>query len=133
MNVTVSRQPARVLDLDEELPLPMNTGKRIRTANLLSRLARRFDINPNQLLEANGMSAGSLYSPGMTLTIPQGASPFPGERALLTHPATYTVVSGDTIYGVACKYGDVWPEAIAAANGLVSPYTLTAGQTLQIP
>ncbi|MCU0223442.1 MAG: glycosyltransferase [Acidobacteria bacterium] len=34
----------RVLVLDEELPLPANTGKRIRTVNLLRRLSRDFDI-----------------------------------------------------------------------------------------
>ena len=31
--------------LDEELPVPLNTGKRIRTMNLLSRLSRDFEIH----------------------------------------------------------------------------------------
>jgi glycosyltransferase involved in cell wall biosynthesis len=35
---------ARVLVVDEELPFPVNTGKRIRTYNLISRLANRFRI-----------------------------------------------------------------------------------------
>ena len=34
----------RVLFLDEEIPLPLNTGKRIRTYNLLKRLASGNDI-----------------------------------------------------------------------------------------
>jgi hypothetical protein len=34
---------------------------------------------------------------------------------------------------VACRYGDVDPMGIAAANGLSSPYTLTPGTTIQIP
>jgi LysM repeat protein len=43
------------------------------------------------------------------------------------------VLSGDTVYSVACKYGDPDPLAIAAANGLQSPYTLTVGQSIQVP
>jgi len=96
-------------------------------------IARRFNVNPNELLSMNGLSNGSLYQAGLTLQIPQTALTFPGDAALIPHPATYTVLSGDTIYGVACKYGNAYPEAIAAANGLQSPYTLTVGQTIQIP
>jgi LysM repeat protein len=96
-------------------------------------IARRFNINPGELLDLNGITDGGLFQPGLTLQIPQTSSPFPPPTYLIPHPATYTVLSGDTIYGVACKYGDVDPLAIAAANGLLSPYTLTAGQTLQIP
>ena len=95
-------------------------------------IARRFNVNPQELLELNGISSG-LFQPGMTLQIPQTSLTFPAERALIPHPATYVVISGDTIYSVACKYGDVDPLAIAAANGLQTPYTLTVGQTLQIP
>jgi LysM repeat protein len=52
---------------------------------------------------------------------------------LLNHPTNYTVAGGDTIYTVACKYGDVDPMAIAQANGLSSPYTLSAGKVIYIP
>ena len=67
------------------------------------------------------------------LKIPQTGHTFPGTRALHPHPATYTVKTGDTIYNIACYYGDVDPMAIVAANSLIAPYTLTAGQSLQIP
>jgi LysM repeat protein len=73
-----------------------------------------------------------MYPPGTLLRIPQTGS-FPGSRALLSHPATYPVVSGDTIYSVACIYGDVDPLAIASTNSLSSPYTLTPGTTIRIP
>jgi LysM repeat protein len=96
-------------------------------------IARRFNVNPNELLTLNGLTNGSLYEAGLTLKIPQTSLTFPGEAALIPHPATYTVLSGDTIYSVACKYGNVDPMAIAAANGLQSPYTLTVGNTIQIP
>ncbi len=96
-------------------------------------IARRYNINPDQLLAANNLSKNSQSYPGQTLVIPSNAKPFPGKRALVKHPAQYTVKAGDTIYTVACAFGDVSPEAIVAANGLKKPYTLQAGQTLQIP
>ncbi len=96
-------------------------------------IARRFDINPDQLLAANNMGKASQSYPGQTLIIPQNAKPFPGKRALVSHPTKYTVKAGDTIYTIACTFGDVSPEAIVAANNLSKPYTLQPGQILQIP
>jgi LysM repeat protein len=96
-------------------------------------IARRFNVNPDELLSMNGLSGGTLFQPGMTLKIPQTSLTFPGDRALIPHPASYVVVSGDTVYSISCKYGDVDPLAVAAANGLQPPYTITVGQTLQIP
>ena len=96
-------------------------------------IARRFNLNPSDLLSVNSISDGSLFYPGMTLTIPQTGS-FPGDRALHNHPDTYTVDSPDTtIYGVACYYGDVLPQNIASANGLSLSSPLTVGQALTIP
>ncbi len=96
-------------------------------------LARRFNINPDTLLAVNGLSRGQWVYPGTTLTIPRGAAPFPYQRALRPHPTTYTVQSGDTFYSIACLFGDVWPEAIAAANGMSVNAALTPGQTIHIP
>jgi len=95
-------------------------------------LARRFNRNPDDILAINGLTNNSIVSPGQTLSIPTSGT-FPGQRSLLSSPATYTVAGGDTIYSVACRYGDVDPMGIAAANGLSSPYTLTPGTTIQIP
>ena len=96
-------------------------------------IARRFNLNPSELLSLNGLSPDSQVFPGKVLKIPQTSGTFPGNRALRSHPTDYTVKSGDTIYSVACLYGDVSPEMIAQANGLSSPYTLTAGNKLRIP
>jgi len=96
-------------------------------------IARRFDIDPAALLSLNGLTEGQTYSPGLVLTIPQTAGSFPPPRALIQHPATYTVQANDTIYSISCKYGDVDPLAIAAVNSLTSPYTLSTGQSLNIP
>lgn len=96
-------------------------------------IARRFNVDPDQLLSMSGLTSPDLYYPGLTLTIPQSGA-FPGSRMLATHPTTYTVASGDeTVYGVACKFGDVDPSAIASANGISASAKLTAGQQIKIP
>lgn len=99
-------------------------------------IARRYNVDPDALLQASGLTAAQANSlaAGTVLTIPQSAGGFPGNRALRSHPATYTVASGDeTLYSVACLYGDVDPNAIASANGISVSAKLTVGQNLQIP
>jgi LysM repeat protein len=96
-------------------------------------IARRFNVNPSELLSTNGLTTRSTTYPGLRLKIPQSGRAFPGTRALHAHPATYTVRANDTIYSVACYYGDVDPMAIVQANGLKEPYRLSSGSTLQIP
>jgi len=96
-------------------------------------IARRFNVNPTELLQMNGLSSQSVYYSGMTLTIPQTGRTFPGQRSLRPHPTTYTVLSGDTIYKIACTFGDADPNAIAFANGLEPPYNLTPGMVIHIP
>lgn len=96
-------------------------------------IARRFNVDPDALLRASGLTSPDLYYPGLTLTIPQSGA-FPGSRMLASHPTTYTVASGDeTVFSVACKFGDVDPAAIASANGISASAKLTAGQALKIP
>jgi LysM repeat protein len=94
-------------------------------------IARRYDVDPDTLLNLSGLSDGVIYPPGTVLRIPQSGS-FPGARALRPH-ATYTASAGETLYGVACKFGDITPDAIATANGLSVGATLTSGQQLTIP
>ncbi len=96
-------------------------------------IARRFNVSVASLLSLNGLTIDSRPAVGATLKIPADSAWDTGSRSLIAHPASYTVKSGDTIYTIACAYGDVDPNAIIAANNLQSPYTLNAGDTLQIP
>jgi LysM repeat protein len=96
-------------------------------------IARRFNVNPFELLSLNGLSTSSLVRGGTTLRIPQTGNPFPGQRSLKSHPATYTVKGGENIYEIACMFGEPSPDMIALVNNLPEPFTLTAGQELYIP
>ncbi len=95
-------------------------------------IARRYNLNPNELASLNGFGAWpETLVVGTSLKLPSGGS-FPGDRSLRSHPATYTVQAGETINSIACKFGDVLPEAILAKNG-IGESELTAGMSLQIP
>lgn len=97
-------------------------------------IARRFNVNPDELISLNGLGSGGQYYSGLVLKIPQSGNPFPPPRGLLTRPvASYTVTNNDTIYKIACNFGDIDPIAIASANNLVAPYTLKTGQVITIP
>jgi LysM repeat protein len=98
-------------------------------------IARRFDLDISAFFALNGLSMDSRPSVGTVLKIPADGnwSANYGERAYHSHPANYVVKAGDTLNTIACYYGDVSPEQIAAKNGLETPYVITAGQELQIP
>jgi LysM repeat protein len=97
-------------------------------------IARRFDVDPETLLSLNGLSNGNIFYPGRSLKIPQSGS-FPGTRALRNHPTTYTVASSsETVFSIACLFGDVRPEDIVTKNNLSGENPdLTSGQQLSIP
>jgi nucleoid-associated protein YgaU len=96
-------------------------------------IARRFDIDAVTLLNYNGLGMGGVFPTGMQLNIPSNAASFSGERSLLNHPTTYTVQAGDTLYTIACKFGDVAPEQIAQANGKGKNWSPSAGAKIKIP
>lgn len=97
-------------------------------------IARRFNVNPEELLAVNGLTNSSVVQAGTVLKIPTTGNAFPGNAALIPHPANYTVKSGDTVYSVACDYGNADPNQIIYANSLQGPtYPLTVGKVIFIP
>ena len=141
----VGQAPAAVVDTPMPTPVPavvvpqatVETTKpgtyALKEGEFPYCIARRFNVDPDQLLSLNGLSNGQTFYAGLTLKIPATGNPFPGSRAFKAHPAQHTVRAGDTVYSVACQFGDVDPVNIAAVNGLAAPYKLTVGAAIQIP
>jgi hypothetical protein len=91
-------------------------------------------VDPNELLTLNGLANGQAFFAGTVLNMPQSGRPFPGNRTLQTHPTTYIVsASGETIYTIACAFGDIDPILIAQANNISADSVLLPGQQLDIP
>jgi LysM repeat protein len=100
-------------------------------------IARRYNVDPDQLLSMSGLTQAEAdnLSAGTVLTIPQSGS-FVGDRSWHDHPATFTVgttYNTNTVYGVACYYGDIEPSVIAQHNNISVDAVLTSGQVLNIP
>jgi LysM repeat protein len=125
--------PTQVTPLPPPPPLVVPATYTLQKGEFPFCIARRFNVDPSELLRINGLSSYSVFFAGMVLRIPQSGQTFPGNRALQPHPTTYTVNGGETIYTIACTFGDVDPDAIAYVNGLTPPYRLSPGQVLQIP
>lgn len=114
-----------------EYPVP--DSYTLHSGEFIFCLARRFNILPEDIMDYNGYEYGTLLYPGDTLLLPPNGRAYIGDRALQYHPASYTVIYGDTLYSIACLYGDVDPRSIAAANDLDLNQVLTPGTVLQIP
>jgi len=98
-------------------------------------IARRYDLDLNAFFSANGLTMASKPGVGTELAIPSSGNwdeAALGKRALRSH-ADYKVSAGDTVYSIACYFGDVSPEAIRAVNGLGSDGDVSAGTTIKIP
>jgi LysM repeat protein len=110
------------------------TSWEIQKGETLECLARRFDVELKDLEGANpGISPYNLKI-GQMIDIPQN-SKWPGDRAVGTwpRPDVWEVGPEETVYLVACAYGDVWPEEIIQLNNIQDPNDLSGYTTLQIP
>jgi glycosyltransferase involved in cell wall biosynthesis len=93
----VSRR-LRVLVIDEEVPYPPNTGKRIRTWNLLKRLAKRHNITLLAYGVEQADEYGAVRNAGIGLTLVPPLAEFSGLRLYsrlfvnLLSPYPYSVV-----------------------------------------
>jgi membrane-bound lytic murein transglycosylase D len=130
---------------------PPEVRHKVRRGETLSAIARQYGVPMVALQQANGIQ-GSVIHPGDSLLIPTG---FAGETVTLAalaaprdditaqlpehqkppaskQPKVHVVKSGDTLWGVARRYGVTVP-ALASANGLSSNAGLVPGARLEIP
>ena len=99
----------------------------IRRGDTLSELALRHGTTVAELQRLNDLTGTRIYA-GQTLTLP-GA---PTTTADTGTAGTHTVQRGDTLTGIARRYG-VSVTAIAAANDLSDRDVVKTGEELTIP
>lgn len=107
----------------------------VKEGETLSDIATRFNINPNQIKELNGLKNPNSIMNGQRLKIPATNTKEKGRpfdfaqgRAFVEHK----VKKGETLSYLAEKYG-VSVSAIMEANDLDNKHMLKAGQYLLIP
>lgn len=101
----------------------------------VSGIAARFGISTSSVLALNGLSGSALIFPGQVLTL--SGSQATGAAAPAPQPAaaslgSHTVVSGDTISGIAAAHG-LSVKAVLAANGLSTSSVIFPGQSIVLP
>lgn len=103
-------------------PTPGGTRYTVQPGDALSLIAERHGVSTAALAEANGIANPNVIYAGQVLTIPAGG----------TSGRTYTVVKGDTLGGIAQRFGTTW-QALQVANGIANANRIYPGQVITIP
>ncbi len=109
--------------LDGEAPLAEPKSYTVKRGDTLSQIATRHGVTTKALGAANNLTAESTIYPGMTLKLPQNAN------EVSTQPTTHIVQRGETLSGIAERYGLTTPT-LMKINKISNPRSLRPGQTL---
>ena len=130
-----SLQVGQKLDIPEsgsglQASTPANYA--VLPGDTLGGIADRFGVSEDDIAAANNIAnRGYLYA-GQKLVIPSAGSAPTAAAPAQTGPGAYIVAIGDTLSGVADRFG-LSSTAVASANGLTNPNSLRVGQKLTIP
>lgn len=95
----------------------------VQPGDTLSGIAARYGTTWQALQAANGIANANVIYPGQRLTIRGGGVAPSGQ--------TYTVRAGDTLSGIAAKYGTTW-QRLQQINGIPDANVIHPGQILKI-
>lgn len=100
----------------------------VQKGDTISKIAARYGISQQQLIDANGLTGGVVYLGQRLSLVPGPAAP----SAPAAGGSTHTVAAGETLSTIARRYGTTI-KAIASANGISDPNRIRVGQRLAIP
>ncbi len=104
----------------------------VRAGDTLSGIAAQFGTSYQNLANINHLSNPNQIYVGQTLVIRGGAPAQPATPSNNnTGSGTYTVQAGDTLSGIAAKFGTSY-ENLASLNGISNPNLIVVGQTLRV-
>lgn len=109
-------------------PTPQPGGSyTVIRGDTLSGIGSKTGTDWHQIASINGIGDPYTIYPGQVLRLPGGSAPAPAPAG-----GSYTVVSGDTLSGIAAKFGTSW-QTLQAINGLADPNKIYPGQVLKVP
>lgn len=108
----------------------------VKSGDTLSAIASRYGMTVNALVMLNGIKNANLIYPGQVLRVADS-----GAGSTVTNKATtpitstgtqaYTVRYGDTLSGIASRYGTS-TSTLASINGISNPNWIYPGQVLKL-
>ena len=105
----------------------------VRPGDTVSGIALRTGTSVSAIVAANNLRSDALIKVGQILRLPSGAqATAPARTPAPAAAATHTVAAGDTVSGLAKRYGTT-VEAIVQANRLDSRALIIIGQRLTVP
>jgi LysM repeat protein len=108
-------------------PNPIAGTYTVVKGDTLSGIAARFGTTYQALAASNGIANPNVINVGQVLKVPTAGVAAPAPSA-----SQYTVVKGDTLSGIAAKYGTSY-QVLAQINGIADPNKISVGQVLTIP
>ena len=134
--------PARPIETTGTVPHSMGPAQSITvivgTSDTLEILARRYNVTPAAILQANGYKGPRVLSPGQQIIIPRPgavvAGPAPSTRQVAAAPAplVHVVNRGDTLAGIA-RRNHISVAELARANGIDRSAKIQLGMKLTVP
>jgi LysM repeat protein len=103
----------------------------VRPGDTVSSIASRFGLRTVDVLTWNDLSWRSVIYPGQSLKLRSTATAPAAAPAPTRASTSHAVVTGDTVYAIARKYGTT-VEAVLAANGLTRASVIYPGQKLSV-
>jgi LysM repeat protein len=105
----------------------------VKAGDTVSGIAGRYGLATASVLALNGLGWKSLIFPGQVLKLTSGTTaPAPSAAPPAATGGRYTIVKGDTISGIAARFG-VSTQSVLTANGLSWSSIIYPGQTIAIP
>ena len=102
------------------------TPYRIVAGDTLSGIAGRFGTTTAALASANNIANPDRIYAGQVITVPSGGAPTTSAKA-----GSYTVQSGDTLSGIAARFGTS-VSALASANHIANPNLIYPGEVIAL-
>lgn len=104
----------------------------VQPGDTLSTIAKKFNTSVETLVDLNNISNPNLIYPGQVLKIPTITNKNTSSGASQKqHVNTYIVHQGDTLSGIAAKFGTTVRELVLL-NGITNPNLIYPGQILKL-